>query len=183
MGLLHSILPWTREGRVDVCVLGCTQGGHHPTSNSLHWLHVSTSSSSSSSEFSEKFTCHNWLHVSKSSSSSSSEFSQKFTCHNNNRIPQQQRGKKPSDCLSHKSPICPVHAAGNNRWTCNTTVQHADFKSYRVQKYQEAKIGSFRQKFFYIPELGGKICRGLAWKAFPSQSSYFYLSLPNSLQK
>ena len=158
MGLIHSILPWTREGRVEVCVLGCTQGGHHPTSNSLHWLHVSKSSSSSS-EFSEKFTCHN------------------------NRIPLQQREKKNSDCLSHKSPICPVHVAGKNRWTCNTTGQHADFKSYRVQKYQEAKIGTFKQKFFCIPELGCKICRGLARKTFPSQSSYFYLSLPNALQK
>ena len=33
---------------VCVCVrAGCRGGGHHPTSNFLHWLHVSNSSSSS----------------------------------------------------------------------------------------------------------------------------------------
>ena len=174
MGLLHSILPWTREGRVDVCVLGCTQGGHHPTSNSLHWLHVSTSSSSSSSEFSEKFTCHNWLHVSKSSSSSSSEFSQKFTCHNNNRIPRQQRGKNPSDSLSHKSPICPIHVAGNMQHNCTACW----FQVLQGAKVSRGKNRIFQTEILLYPRAGRQDLQRAGMKGF-SFPKFLFLPLPS----
>ena len=159
MGLIHSILPWTREGRVEGCV--CVRVHTRRSPSHFKLLTLATCL-----QIIIIFLRVLWkIHVSQQQNTTTT------------------KGEKTSDCLSHKSPICPVHVAGNNRWTCNTTGQHADFKSYRVQKHLEAKRGTCRQKFFYIPELGCKICRGLARKTFPSQSSYFYLSLPNALQK